>query len=237
MNMKWNKKFNYTSLNRIPVNGSRHYAVGQQRLPSVSTILSKTKSDEDKAALAAWIARVGEKESERIKQTAATNGTKMHSLIERYLKNRENLELLETTEEETGLAKQMADKIISEGIQGKVNEVHGVECPLYHDGPRGWAGTADLVATYESQLSICDFKQKNSIMKESYSSYSEYFTQIAGYSLAHDKLFGSTITQGVILLATTDLVFQIFRIDHEKLKEYQQKFLDRVEKYYSLINN
>ena len=234
--MKWNKKFNYTSLNRIPVNGSRHYAVGQQRLPSVSTILSKTKSEEDKAALTAWIARVGEKESERIKTTAATNGTKMHSLIERYLKNRENLELLET-EEETGLAKQMADKIISEGIQGKVNEVHGVECPLYHDGPRGWAGTADLVATYESQLSICDFKQKNSIMKESYSSYHEYMTQISGYSLAHDKLFGSTITQGVILLATTDLVFQIFRIDHVKLKEYQQKFLDRVEQYYSLINN
>ena len=73
-------------------------------------------------------------------------------------------------------------------------------------------------------------------MKESYSSYSEYMTQIAGYSLAHDKLFNSTITQGVILLATTDLVFQIFRIDHEKLKEYQRKFLDRVEQYYSLIN-
>ena len=81
-----------------------------------------------------------------------------------------------------------------------------------------------------------DFKQKNSIMKESYSSYHEYMTQIAGYSLAHDKLFGSTITQGVILLATTDLVFQIFRIDHDKLKEYQQKFIDRVEQYYSLIN-
>ena len=130
----------------------------------------------------------------------------------------------------------MADKIISEGIQGKINEVHGVECPIYYDSPMGWAGTVDLVATYESQLSICDFKQKNSIMKESYSSYSEYMTQIAGYSLAHDKLFGSTITQGIILLATTDLVFQIFRIDHEKLKEYQRKFLDRVEQYYSLIN-
>ena len=47
--MKWNKKFNYISLNRIPVNGSRHYAVGQQRLPSVSTILSKTRAPEDKA--------------------------------------------------------------------------------------------------------------------------------------------------------------------------------------------
>ena len=89
--MKWNKKFNYTSLNRIPVNGSRHYAVGQQRLPSVSTILSKPKSDEDKAALTAQIARVGEKESERIKQQDAKNGTKMNTFIDRYLKNRKEL--------------------------------------------------------------------------------------------------------------------------------------------------
>ena len=86
MSMKWNKKFSYTSLSRIPINGSRHYAIGQQRLPAVSTILNKTKSIEDKEALAAWIARVGEKESERIKQTAAANGTKMHSIIETYLK-------------------------------------------------------------------------------------------------------------------------------------------------------
>ena len=145
--MKWNKKFNYTSLNRVPVNGSRHYAVGQHRLPSVSTVLSLTKSAEDKAALAAWIARVGEKESERIKTTAATNGTKMHSIIETYLKGRENLDLLET-EEATGLAKKMADKIISEGIQGKVNEVHGVECPIYYDSPKGESVSADLSYTY-----------------------------------------------------------------------------------------
>ena len=30
-------------------------------------------------------------------------------------------------------------------------------------------------------------------------------------------------------------LFQIFRIDHEKLKEYQKLFLARIDKYYSLI--
>ena len=140
--MKWNKKFNYHSLNRSAVNGSRHYEVGQQRLPSVSTILSLTRSSEDKEALAAWAARVGETESERIKQAASKNGTKMHSIIETYLRGRENLDLLKV-EEESGLAKKMADKIISEGIQGKVNEIFGVECPIYFDDKKGWAGTAD----------------------------------------------------------------------------------------------
>jgi len=233
--MKWNRKFNYPTSSRSVLNGSRHYAVNQQRLPSVTAILSLTKPEEDKAALAAWKLRVGEKESERIKNAASANGTKMHNLLESYLRGRENLELLEF-EEEDNLAKKMADLIISEGINGKLNEIHGVECTLYYPGPRGYAGTADLVATYESQLSICDFKQKNSIMKKSYSSLDEYFTQLGGYSLAHDTVYNSSITQGVILLATKDLVFQIFRIDHEKLKEYQAKFLQRVDLYYQLIN-
>tara|TARA_B100000767_G_C19634565_1_gene479823 strand:- start:245 stop:949 length:705 start_codon:yes stop_codon:yes gene_type:complete len=233
--MKWNRKFNYPTSSRSILNGSRHYAVNQQRLPSVTAILSLTKPEEDKAALAAWKLRVGEKESERIKNAASANGTKMHNLLESYLRGRENLELLEF-EEEDNLAKKMADLIISEGINGKLNEIHGVECTLYYPGPRGYAGTADLVATYESQLSICDFKQKNSIMKKSYSSLDEYFTQLGGYSLAHDTVYNSSITQGVILLATKDLVFQIFRIDHEKLKEYQAKFLQRVDLYYQLIN-
>ena len=233
--MKWNRKFNYPTSSRSVLNGSRHYAVNQQRLPSVTAILSLTKPEEDKAALAAWKLRVGKEASERIKNEASANGTKMHNLLESYLRGRENLELLEF-EEEDNLAKKMADLIISEGINGKLNEIHGVECTLYYPGPRGYAGTADLVATYESQLSICDFKQKNSIMKKSYSSLDEYFTQLGGYSLAHDTVYNSSITQGVILLATKDLVFQIFRIDHEKLKEYQAKFLQRVDLYYQLIN-
>ena len=69
-------------------------------------------------------------------------------------------------------------------------------------------------------------------MKESYDSLQTYFTQLGGYSLAHNTIYNSNITQGVILLATTDLVFQIFRIRDEKLIEYQNKFLERVEQYY-----
>ena len=41
-----------------------HYSVAQQQLPSVTAILSLTKSEEDKAALSAWKKRVGEKEAQ-----------------------------------------------------------------------------------------------------------------------------------------------------------------------------
>ena len=95
---------------------------------------------------------------------------------------------------------------------------------------------SDLIGIFNNVPSVIDFKQKNSIMKESYESLQTYFTQLGGYSLAHNSMFNSNITQGVILLATTDLVYQIFRIKDEKLIEYQNKFLDRVKQYYSIIN-
>ena len=72
-------------------------------------------------------------------------------------------------------------------------------------------------------------------MKESYDSLQNYYTQLGAYSLAHNTIYDSKITQGVILLATTDLVFQIFRIKDEKLM-IQNKFLERVDQYYDLIS-
>ena len=51
--MEWNKKYSYPSSTRAIVNGSRHYSMDGFNLPSVTTILAATKSEEDKAAIAA----------------------------------------------------------------------------------------------------------------------------------------------------------------------------------------
>ena len=234
--MQWNKKYNYPSSTRSIINRSRMYTLNNQIFPSVTSILQMTKSESEKASLKAWSERVGFKESLRIKNEAAQRGTQMHSLIENFLLEKDNLELFEKEKEENH-AQRMADLIISEGLKNKLNEINGVECTVYYPGSKGFAGTADLIGVYENIPSIIDFKQKNSIMKESYESLQTYLIQLGGYSLAHNTSYGSSITQGVILLATTDLVFQVFRINDEKLIEYQNKFLDRVDQYYSLINN
>ena len=70
--MKWNNRFIYPKSTRSIVNGSRHYSIDNSSLPSVTTILSATKSEKDKAALAAWKERVGHKEAERIKNEACS---------------------------------------------------------------------------------------------------------------------------------------------------------------------
>ena len=46
--MKWNKRFEYPASIRSVINGGRHYDIGEEKLPSVTTILQATQSIEKK---------------------------------------------------------------------------------------------------------------------------------------------------------------------------------------------
>jgi hypothetical protein len=46
--MKWNKKFEYPTSIRSLINDQRHYDIGEEKLPSVTTILQATQSPEKK---------------------------------------------------------------------------------------------------------------------------------------------------------------------------------------------
>ena len=56
-----------------------------------------------------------------------------------------------------------------------------------------------------------DFKQSNKPKKEEY--IEDYFLQVGAYSLAHNTVYNSKITQGVILICTVDKLFQDFKIE------------------------
>ena len=73
--MKWNRKFAYPKSIRSTENGIRRYLIGEKKLPSVTSILEATKSEEDKAALANWVERTGLKESEAAQQMSNFNLT------------------------------------------------------------------------------------------------------------------------------------------------------------------
>ena len=148
----------------------------------------------------------------------------MHAFLEKYLLGQLNLELLE----ENDKSKKMADEIIQKGIKGKLNEVWGTEATLYYPGK--YAGTCDVCGVYEGHETIIDFKQSNKPKREEW--VEDYFLQLGAYSLAHNVVYNSHITQGVILLCTVDNLFQDFKIEGDKLKEYQDKFLEKVEQFY-----
>ena len=225
--MEWNKKFNYPSSTRALIQGKRHYSLDGSNLPSVTTILSATKSEEDKAALAAWKERVGKLEADRIKKEASSRGSSIHKFIEEFLHGKLNQDLID----DNNHSKKMAEEIIDNGLKNKLTEVWGAEATLYY--PNKYAGTADCIGVYEGRETILDFKQSNKPKKKEY--IEDYFSQIGAYSLAHNTVYNSNITQGVVLMCTVDRLFQDFKIEGNELLDYQNKFLERVEKFYNLF--
>lgn len=222
--MKWNKLYKYPKSIREMIEGKRHYAIDDNKLPSVTTIISTTQTQEKQDSLKRWIAKVGEKEAERVKNTAAIRGTKMHSILEGYVEDKNILDMTE----EGGEAHRMANTIIDQGLKD-LDEIWGSEAVLsYQDR---YAGATDLCGVYMGRESIIDFKQSNKPKREEW--IDDYYLQSVAYALAHNETYGTEIDQGVILMCTPDCFFQRFIINGRRFREYTEKWKQKVEEYYA----
>ena len=226
--MKWNNKFIYPKSSRSTEDGLRKYLIDGEKLPSVTSVIDFTKSIEDKAALANWRERTGVDLANKIQKDAAKRGGKMHSLLEQYLFGKLNLSLFEKNEE----FQKMAEIIIKQGIEGRLQEIWGVEATLAF--PQKYCGTADLLGIFDQKESVIDFKNSLKLKKIQFAQ--DWFLQLGAYSLAHNVVYGTNITSGVILLCTVDLVFQEFKIENEELIMYQNLFLGRLKKFHEMKN-
>ena len=222
--MKWNKKYNYPKSIRSLINDERHYDIGKEKLPSVTTILSATKSDEAKESIARWKAKVGENEATRVRDTAASRGSNMHLHLERYILGTGHKDLTD----EGQVAGDM-DQVIIDKVLCDVSEIWGSEVTLYYPGL--YAGATDLVGIYDYEDSIIDFKQSNRPKRREW--IDDYFMQLGAYAMAHNYVYGSEITQGVILMCTPDNYFQRFQIKGKEFIKYQHRFLEKVDKFYN----
>jgi len=226
--MIWSNKFNYPKSVRSIEDGLRKYFLNDSKLPSVTSILQATKSEEEKASLENWKKRVGYAEANKIKNEASNRGTSMHSYLEDFLKGRANESFFESNEK----YKNMAKEIIEKGIRGKLEVIYGMESTLHY--PNKYAGTADLIGIYQGKEAIIDFKQANKPKKVDY--IQDYFLQLGAYTLAHNVVYKTNITLGVVLLCTVDNLFQDFKIQEEELMMYQNLFLGRLKKFNKLKN-
>ena len=222
--MQWNKLYKYPSSTRSLIEGQRHYDVSNEKLPSVTTILSATQSDEKKQSIAKWTAKVGEDEAIRVRDTAASRGTNMHLHLERHILGTGHKDLTD----EGQVAGDMAQVIINKGLCD-LSEIWGSEVVLFYPGL--YAGQTDLVGVYDYENSIVDFKQSNRPKRREW--IDDYLMQLGAYAMAHNCVYDTEITQGVILMCTPDKYFQKFQVKGKEFIKYQHKFLERLDKYYS----
>ena len=222
--MKWNKKFVYPTSTRALINGKRHYDVGtNEKLPSVTTILSATQSEEKKRKLAEWQARMGQQRADRIRDISAMRGTSMHTYLEGYITDQRHLDLTALGQE----AGRMANVVIRSGL-GDLEEVWGSEVTLYYPGL--YAGATDVVGIYNGRESIIDFKQTNKPKQREW--IGDYFVQLAAYAMAHNHVYGTKIQNGVILMCSKDCFFQKFEVSDQEFQGYMHEFLRRVDQFY-----
>ena len=215
-------RYNYLEAKRIEEHGSRTYDVNGNRLPSVTTILSRTK---DQTFINDWKAKVGEKKAEEIKNLSSKRGTSMHKYLENYILGQGYEDLTPLGQE----SKRMAEKVIEVGFL-PVSGYYGSEVTLHYPGL--YAGSTDLVGVHNDMDTIIDFKQSNRPKRIEW--IEDYFLQIAAYAMAHDYVHGSKIRQGVIMVCTPDLYYQEFKVQDAELRQWKHKFLKRLNQYYDM---
>ena len=226
--MKFNKLYNYPKSMRSLIDGKRHYDIDQEKLPSVTTILSATQSEEKKKSLADWKARMGDQAADRVRDVAAMRGTAMHKFLEAYIDGSGHKDLTSIGKE----AEPMAKKIIESGL-GDLEEIWGQEVTLYYPGL--YAGATDVVGIYNGRESIIDFKQTNKPKRREW--IEDYFVQLGAYAMAHNYVYGTKIQSGVILMCSKDLLFQKFEVWDKEFVSYQHAFLKRTDQYYKNVPN
>nr|NDG05662.1 hypothetical protein [Oxalobacteraceae bacterium] len=232
-------RYQYQALPRVTVDGKRFYATPDGRkLPSVTTILDRTKSQESKQALAQWKQRVGAVRAQQITSEAANRGTRMHTYLERYI--RDGVLPDRGTNPFSWPSHAMAKTIVDQGLK-HVTEFWGIEVPLYF--PDIYAGTTDGAGLHLNEQCILDYKQTNRPKKREW--IEDYFMQLCAYAEAHNQIHGTHIRKGVILMcvkpeidAQNNMIvqpqYQEFVLQGEEFESYRQQWWKKVEQYYAL---
>lgn len=207
----------YKDLETVNENGKRFYQTPDgQKHPSVTTVLSINTRD----AIMEWRRRVGPEEANRVSSFAASRGTRVHTMIERYLDNRDDY--LEKSNHITRKNFYTMKPTLDE----KVSKVILQEAPLYSNH-LGLAGRVDCIGVFDGRLSIIDFKTSAKPKKKEW--IHNYFMQKTAYAIAFEERTSIPIVDLVTLIVNDiDKEPQVFK---EKRDNWVEPLFDTIHRY------
>ena len=186
-----------------------------KRYPSVTTVLG----EESKAGILAWRKRVGEEEANKVSFQASSRGTSVYTLAENYINN--DPEWSKGAMPTSIYAFNQIKSILDE----RMNNIYAQEVPLYSDKLEV-AGRVDLIAEWDKDLAIIDFKTARKPKKEEW--IQGYFMQCAFYAAAFYERTGVAIKKSVILITVDHNEPQVFIT---KPYDYLGSFIKVRQKY------
>ena len=205
--------------------GKRLYQAPQGKsYPSVTTVTGIISKDD----IQAWRQRIGEEKADQITRAATSRGNEVHKLAELYLKNELFSQSTLFDEPKTNNYKMF--EALSSVLDNKVGIVRAIEAPLYSDVLRV-GGRVDLVAEWDNELAVIDFKTSSKPKKERW--IDNNFMQSSAYAFMFEELTKIPINKIVIAIALENLGNQIFI---KNANDYIQQFID-LRKTYDIISN
>ena len=195
--------------------GRKYQTPTGKQYPSVTTVLSILSEE----AIQKWRARVGAEEANKISHRAATRGTAVHEIIEKYLDNDPNFK-------EGYMPNIISDFMdVKQILDERVGTIYAQECPLYSDYLQ-IAGRVDCVAEFDGKPSIIDFKTSRKTKKKSW--IENYFIQESAYAIMWEERTGMPITQLVTIISVDNEDSQVF-IEHRD--NWDAKLLETIDEY------
>jgi len=222
---RWTSEtFEFPNLKQVndEVEGRYYLHESDSRSPkmfSVTTVLGDDPTK--KKALNDWRRRVGEQEANRISKFAAGRGTRVHSLLEKYLRK----ERIDTTH----VFPHVKDMFYSgiRGLDGNVSLIHCLEQKLFSRN-LGMAGTVDGVVEWKGVTSVLDFKTSKRVKTKD--QIEDYFLQTCAYALMWKELTDKKIEQVVVFIMVEEETEP--HVFVERIEGYVPILLKRVKGFY-----
>lgn len=220
--------FTYSEIATTNELGLRWYETVKGTFPSITSVLSSTKSEEAAQSLARWRESLGAEKADAASKKATDHGTNVHLLAERYLKGEQVDALIDG--EPVPEADLQAFRTLRVKLN-KIDEVWGQEVPLFSTSYEV-AGRCDLVGKYKGVPVIVDFKTAGRIKNKA--DIGDYFLQLAFYARAHNEMFGTNIQHGVILMVADSGFPMEFNVE---LAEYYPILEQRIAAFWEKTLN
>lgn len=210
----------YDDLDATTTESGRLYKTPNgKKYPSITTVLGHF----GKHKIMEWRKAVGEEEANRVSARAASRGTALHTLCERYIDN------IDPFDAKTMPHVKAMFNSIKSIIDTRVGKVYLQEKPLYSDHLR-IAGRVDLIAEFDGVLSIIDFKTSSRI--KGAEDIKDYFEQESAYAIMFEERTKIPVVNLVTIMAVENekepIVFKEHRDNHasdlvRKIRLYEQE--------------
>jgi len=201
-------------IKQINIEGKRHYETPDGTFISITTLLSSLTLPD---GISDWRESVGDDVANYVMRIAALRGNKVHKIIESYLSNESQNDLVS----EYGILAAGLFELMNPALD-RIDKIRTLEQALYSKKLKV-AGRTDCIADFDGKLSIIDFKTSSKVRDEP---NENHLLQATFYATAWEEQTGEKAEQIVIITGADNGQMDVKIDDPSKYIEKLKKIIE-----------